>query len=587
MRKITLFLSLLLAFAGATKTQAQALKHVTAAPETGIYVIYSVADNAEKAGYWYNESEFASRPFRASTATDFATTGITAENLKFCWLLVKNDDGTFTLQNLASLRYVPANNGNGGDFGGSETANLQLEEATDATDGDWYMYETNYAPSDGKYYVHTNKAQNMDPNMSYWKGRSATGSSVRLTFYSLPSDTERAIIAAAAPNFEGLSGDYVGARPAQKFEALQADPTLQNLIDYVTASPIAFDADKYYRIVCVSPKANAEAGTARTAMSRVFVTTTNGEGVTTTTDVPVTVEPSQSDASQIWQFVSTGGDNSYKLKNLNDGRYISPISAGNYRAAFVEADAAGVVEILAHGDGQFKIHNKNSADSKHCLFCENNTTDGYTISGWDNGKNTPSAWRLYPVEDIELTLNSADGETYWSTGYLPFAVTAGDADAKVYTAARDAEDATVLNLTEAADGVAAGQGFVVKGTAAQTTLSVLYDAASAATSEMGGTLLGESGIDQSAYYVLSNGSQGVGLYHPNVTELLANKAYLEATGAQGVSAFRFSFGGGVTGIGSAVTTPSADDVYYDLSGRRVTAPVRGIYVKNGRKVLVR
>ncbi len=32
---------------------------------------------------------------------------------------------------------------------------------------------------------------------------------------------------------------------------------------------------------------------------------------------------------------------------------------------------------------------------------------------------------------------------------------------------------------------------------------------------------------------------------------------------------------------------NGSDVYFDLSGRRVTAPTKGVYVKNGRKVVVK
>ena len=36
----------------------------------------------------------------------------------------------------------------------------------------------------------------------------------------------------------------------------------------------------------------------------------------------------------------------------------------------------------------------------------------------------------------------------------------------------------------------------------------------------------------------------------------------------------------------ASASKNGSDVYFDLSGRRVMAPQKGIYVKNGRKVVV-
>ncbi len=46
---------------------------------------------------------------------------------------------------------------------------------------------------------------------------------------------------------------------------------------------------------------------------------------------------------------------------------------------------------------------------------------------------------------------------------------------------------------------------------------------------------------------------------------------------------------GETTAVEAVLTPaaSADGEYYDLQGRRVTAPAKGIYVTNGKKVIIK
>ena len=82
----------------------------------------------------------------------------------------------------------------------------------------------------------------------------------------------------------------------------------------------------------------------------------------------------------------------------------------------------------------------------------------------------------------------------------------------------------------------------------------------------------------------------------------ANKAYLELAnnklgisedeldtsvgGAQLSKGFSFQFPE-ATGI-SGVTTPSTlSNTYYDLQGRKVAQPTRGIYIFNGKKVMVK
>lgn len=537
-----------------------------------------------KKGYLRHDvATSGNRDFRLFDNVDLATDGISVENgeLKYCWLLKKNADGSYTMYNLQTTMCIPADAARNQNMTGSEPANIMLQAVSEDDNSDnslWYAYQTNYKNGNNLLYIHSNEwtTDGANGNLSYWDNIS--GTSVRLTFYSLSDEQKEAVVAAAVSNYESLSGDFVGAKSAEVYEQLKKEPTAENLLLFMN-STIAFDATKYYRIACVSPKANAADGTSRTTMSI-------GDG-----DKAATEEPSQSKVNQIWQFVSTddGIENSYKLKNLNKDLYLNPVSAGTYRATFVDENAAGIIEILAYGNGQFRLHNKQSGDSKHCLFCENQTSEGFAISGWENGAGSASAWRLYPVEDIEMELNSADEVEYWGTGYMPFAVKA--ANAEIYTAKRSDN---VLTLTEATKGVQATQGFIVKGTAETTTLNVLYETESVATSELatselGGTLVGESDIETSNYYVLSYRSgdgYGVGFYHPLANELLANKAYLRADNIQ-ANMLRFDFGGTTTAIGAVQGEPSADAALYDLSGRRVTTPVRGIYVKGGKKVLMR
>ncbi len=50
----------------------------------------------------------------------------------------------------------------------------------------------------------------------------------------------------------------------------------------------------------------------------------------------------------------------------------------------------------------------------------------------------------------------------------------------------------------------------------------------------------------------------------------------------------FAIGGEATGIEMVSGDDEADAVYYDLQGRRVTKPtVKGVYIKNGKKVMVK
>ena len=64
------------------------------------------------------------------------------------------------------------------------------------------------------------------------------------------------------------------------------------------------------------------------------------------------------------------------------------------------------------------------------------------------------------------------------------------------------------------------------------------------------------------------------------------KAYLELPAAVGAPALSMDFGDETTGIESLTPALSqGEGVYYDLSGRRVAQPTKGLYIVNGKKVI--
>ena len=100
--------------------------------------------------------------------------------------------------------------------------------------------------------------------------------------------------------------------------------------------------------------------------------------------------------------------------------------------------------------------------------------------------------------------------------------------------------------------------------------------------------------ENTVYYVLANGTEGVGLYKDELNGDIfrnnANKAYLPVvveTEANAAASYSFNFDwNGTTGIEGVVAEGAEDGAIYDITGRRVkaiTAP--GIYIVNGKKVV--
>ena len=88
-----------------------------------------------------------------------------------------------------------------------------------------------------------------------------------------------------------------------------------------------------------------------------------------------------------------------------------------------------------------------------------------------------------------------------------------------------------------------------------------------------------SGMDLGWYY----GAEGGGAF-----SIGAHKAWLALTDAQAASAPFFSLDdNNTTGVITTHHSPFTTHQYYDLQGRRVAQPAKGLYIVNGKKVLVK
>lgn len=217
-----------------------------------------------------------------------------------------------------------------------------------------------------------------------------------------------------------------------------------------------------------------------------------------------------------------------------------------------------------------------------------NQTSDNRILGWETSDDA-TKWYVIPATTLDLTLNTVEGKSY-ATTYLPFDVTLPDnVKAYIVTAAEDGK-ATVSEVTD----IPANQGVVLvsETAAAKATLTLGTASANCTGNKLSGTNPRITISEKNDYYIFGKGKgdDGVGFYHPNSTTLKENRAYLPAsavTASGSVNGFKLDFGGVNTGIEAVIQADEANATYYDLSGRRVIRPAKGIYVKNGRKVYVK
>lgn len=272
--------------------------------------------------------------------------------------------------------------------------------------------------------------------------------------------------------------------------------------------------------------------------------------------------------------ISSSTDNGYNIKNCNKGQYMQGVGG-------MLGSNTPNVDFIDLGGAQYNIHFSNG----YCHANGHNDGQGDSggLSNQIGNRNSPSAWYIIPATDIEIALNEGEGN-YWASTYLPFGVSAQEgSDLQIYTGTVSGE---VLHL-EATETLSAETGAILKGTSGTCTLNIVAEETQTVDSDLQGTLTELPGINSGDYLVLGKAEGKVGLYTTNSTTLKANKAYLPASLVQGVNGLRFSFGE-ITGIDSAATEQSESKAaLYDLSGRRVALPIHGIYVKDGKKILVR
>lgn len=231
---------------------------------------------------------------------------------------------------------------------------------------------------------------------------------------------------------------------------------------------------------------------------------------------------------------------------------------------------------------------------KTFLFFDQVTGSNYSyIHGGDSGErmvgweanNNASQWYVIPATDVEIDM-TAQGDKKYASAYLPFGVS-NVAGATAYTGALNAEK-NAIDMT-ATTAVPANTGFVLVGTEDKATLTIGTAAAIEGNALIGtntGIAFAEA-TPKANYLVFGVNNGTVGFYTPgNVTAIPANKAYINASAVSN-GAISLNFGNTVTGINAATINNGENNApIYDLSGRRVWAPVKGgLYIQNGKKLV--
>ena len=186
------------------------------------------------------------------------------------------------------------------------------------------------------------------------------------------------------------------------------------------------------------------------------------------------------------------------------------------------------------------------------------------------------AWTIEEVDELPVTISCAK----FATLYAPVALTIPSTGVKVYTAIDD-DKYLHLNKIEG-QTIPANTGVILEGEAGTYNFNITNDV-TPISSALTGTVAAIARPNGS--YILATGSADVAFYADGAQTIPGFKAYLPAgSGSSPVKSFVF---GDETAVKAIEAAQNSDKVVYDMSGRRVLNPAKGLYIMNGKKVVIK
>lgn len=190
----------------------------------------------------------------------------------------------------------------------------------------------------------------------------------------------------------------------------------------------------------------------------------------------------------------------------------------------------------------------------------------------------------YPNTITFHDAQNINGVSHIATFSAPFA-TIIPAGVKAYYVSAKGTEATMTVID--AQAIPANQGVILTSETgdAVTMVPAAGETAAAITGNQLGNSAGNTrSLTAGEGYILGNGFEGTAFYPCKAGSLPINKAYLLGNGE---SAIVMNFGNAVTGINTIAAPASAKAPIFDLSGRRVVKATKGLYIQNGKKVIVK
>ena len=266
-----------------------------------------------------------------------------------------------------------------------------------------------------------------------------------------------------------------------------------------------------------------------------------------------------------------GGDTEVALATLPAGSYSMIASTRGSGDGSLPINIAGT-------KWDVQTHGYNVTETKTFTLSEEGAV---TVPAGGDKNNMFDFFVIQKIATPSATITSAKYATYVAQGNvtIPSGVTA-------YTVKLDGESLTYTAL-DASTVIPEGTALLLYGEAKTYEFPYTLATASTITDNSLKASTGEGVTADGTQYILANVDGTLGFYQATTgTTIAAGKAYLEVS-AETAKAVKFFGIGTTTGISNVSTTTADKGAYYNLQGMKVVRPAKGIFIHNGKKLVIK
>jgi hypothetical protein len=290
---------------------------------------------------------------------------------------------------------------------------------------------------------------------------------------------------------------------------------------------------------------------------------------------------SDTDLSMMWRFQPTSTANQYYLLNPSFGTYLGETKSGNNTVLETTASHTYTLSQVSGSLIKWFICNDNSSGGNYRYV--HAQVSGSALVGWVSGTDVlGSQWYIVPVTTFPVNIAS-EAMPYGSL-CLPFAVTLPTG----LSAYSGTDKGTYVQLDDyltAGSVLPASTPVVLKGAAGSYTVTYTEDKGTAPASNAFLGTVARTAKPSTGCYVLGFIDNTPGFYNYTADYLPAFKVFLSKA-SDGTSAKALSLGTPTDITGPSVPTTTTAPTY-DLQGRRVLHPQKGVYINGGKKIIIK